>query len=266
LIWISSFFPKEGGRAMNEQILLYEELSLNAWPSLQTQFYDGWVLRYTNGYSYTSRANSVNLLFPSSLDVCDKIAECERRYFAQGVPAIFKITDGVDAEFDKLLAERGYEVLTPTYLMTADMNNFSIVPGDCVMTNCIDNAWMEAYFSLSNYTDDMKKSIARQIFDNIKVDVICGRIIKNGATVACGLCVIERGYAGLFSVVVDESHRGKGYGEETCVSLISAAKQLGARSTYLQVIQSNQPAVNLYEKLGYKAIYSYWYRVKNNKG
>ena len=64
---------------MRDKILLYEELSLNAWPSLQTQFYDGWVLLYTNGYSYTSRANSVNLLYPSTLDVYEKIAECESR-------------------------------------------------------------------------------------------------------------------------------------------------------------------------------------------
>jgi ribosomal protein S18 acetylase RimI-like enzyme len=229
---------------------------------LQTQFYDGWVLRYTNGYSYTSRANSVNLLYPSTLDVCEKITECEKRYFAQGVPAIFKITDGVDVEFDKLLAEKGYEVVTPTFLMTADMNGLHIVPGECIMTNYIDDDWIEAYFTLNSYTDDMKKSIARQIYENIKVDVLCGRMIKNGVTVACGLCVIERGYVGLFNVVVDEPQRGKGYGKEICVSLLYAAKRLGAHSAYLQVVQSNQAAVSLYTKLEYKTLYSYWYRVK----
>jgi ribosomal protein S18 acetylase RimI-like enzyme len=247
---------------MNDQIFLYEELSLNAWPSLQTQFYDGWVLRYTNGYSYTSRANSVNLLYPSTLDVHDKIAECERRYFAQGVPAIFKITDGVDIEFDKLLAEKGYEVVTPTFLMTADMNDLYIVSSDCVMTSHIDNDWTEAYFALNSYTEDKKKSIARQIYDNIKVNVLCGRIIKNNKIIACGLCVIERGYVGLFNVVVDELLRGKGYGKQICNSLLSAVKSNGTHSAYLQVVQSNQVAVNMYKQLGYKTLYSYWYRVK----
>jgi len=247
---------------MTDKILMYEELSLNAWPSLQTQFYDGWVLRYTNGYSYTSRANSVNLLYPSTLDVHEKVSECEKRYFAQGVPAIFKITDGVDMEFDRLLDEKGYAVVTPTYLMTADLNDLHIKPGDCVMTSYIDNEWMETYFTLSNYTDEKKKSIARQIYENIKVDVLCGSIIMNNLAIACGLCVIERGFVGLFNIVVDEQHRGKGYGKKICESLLAAAKRIGAHSAYLQVVQNNQTAVNLYTQLGYKTLYSYWYRVK----
>ena len=148
---------------MTDKILMYEELSLNAWPSLQTQFYDGWVLRYTNGYSYTSRANSVNLLYPSTLVIYEKITECERRYFSQGVPAIFKITDGVDIKFDKLLEEQGYEIANPTYLMTLDLSNFDIKSDECYVTSYIDNDWMEAYFTLSNYTDEMKINIARKI-------------------------------------------------------------------------------------------------------
>jgi len=58
---------------MNNKIQLYEELSLNAHPSLQTQVYDGWILRYANGY--TSRANSINPLYQSTLDLQEKIAE-----------------------------------------------------------------------------------------------------------------------------------------------------------------------------------------------
>ncbi|MCL1820073.1 MAG: GNAT family N-acetyltransferase [Oscillospiraceae bacterium] len=243
-------------------IRLYEELSLNALPSLQTQFYDGWVLRFTNGYSYTNRANSVNLLYPSALDAQEKIAECEKRYFAQGLPAVFKITDGTDIEIDKRLDQAGYTILNPTYIMTAELKAFQNISDNCILTSHINNKWLDAYFSLSKYTDEMKISIAKQIFNNIKQEVLCGLIIKNGVTVACGMCVIERGYAGLFNIVVDESQRGNGYGTEICKSLLSEAKNLGAHTTYLQVMRENRTAINLYTKLGFNTLYSYWYRIK----
>ncbi|MCL1844910.1 MAG: GNAT family N-acetyltransferase [Defluviitaleaceae bacterium] len=82
-------------------------------------------------------------------------------------------------------------------------------------------------------------------------------------SVACGSAVIERGCMGLLNVVVDERLRRKGYGTELCVALLSAAKQKQAHIAYLQVEQANAPAIRMYEGLGYKKIYSYWYRVRN---
>ena len=54
---------------MNE-IILYEELSMNAHPSIKTQLFDGWVLRFADGY--TNRANSVNPLYPSEMAIEEK--------------------------------------------------------------------------------------------------------------------------------------------------------------------------------------------------
>ena len=250
---------------MNKDILMFEELSLNALPALQTQFYDGWVLRYTDGYGYTSRANSVNLLYPSTLDPREKIKECEKRYFAQGLPAIFKITDGTDTEMDKMLELDGYEVLSPTYFMTSDLTAVKYTPGMIDMVCGINDEWLTDCFTLSHYEEDKKRAIAKQVFNNIKVTTLCGRIIKNSATIACGLCIIERGCAGLFNIVVDESERGKGYGREICQSLLCEAQRLGAHTTYLQVVQENYVAIDLYTKMGYKTLYSYWYRVKKEK-
>ena len=180
--------------------------------------------------------------------------------------AVFKITDETDAELDQLLEMSGYEILTPTYLMTVDLSARKYTPGTCNITASIDDEWLSAYFTLSHYTEEKKKSIAKQVYENIRVSVLCGRIIKNTATVACGLCAIERGYAGLYNIVVEESERGKGYGKEICQSLLAEAQSLGAHTAYLQVVQNNNVAIDLYAKLGYETIYSYWYRVKKDEG
>jgi ribosomal protein S18 acetylase RimI-like enzyme len=242
-------------------VLLYEELSRNALPSLQTQYYDGWILRFTNGYSYTNRANSVNMVYPSTLDPQIKIAECEKRYFSLGLPATFKITGEADAEIEELLERRGYTVITPTRVMTAAISD-GPVSGDCELTRSIGEDWLDAYFTLSRYTDAKRHEIARLILNNITVPVVCGRLAKEGETVACGLCVTERGYAGLFNIVVEESQRGRGYGEELCRTLLSTAHRLGAHTAYLQVVKENNTAINLYSKLGFQVEYTYWYRTK----
>ncbi len=37
----------------------------------------------------------------------------------------------------------------------------------------------------------------------------------------------------------------------------------GATKAYLQVMTSNNVAVNFYKKLGFKECYQYWYRILN---
>lgn len=249
-----------GGRQIKTETPLYEELSANAHPALQTELYDGWVLRFANGH--TNRANSVSFLYPSALDANEKISECERRYFAQGLPAVFKITDDADPEFEKKLEERGYAVVSPTYLMTMDLNNDFKMSGDFIFTDHADDEWLDSYFLFEKYDNAATRSTVKLMLENIKNTAIYGRVIKNGAVAACGSAVIERGYMGLFSVIVDEALRGKGYGKELCESLIAAAKNAGARASYLQAVCANEKAVNLYTKLGYKALYSYHYRIK----
>ena len=194
---------------MENEILLYQELALNSHPALQTFLYDGWVLKFANGH--TNRANSINPLYPSVLDPQVKVDECEKYYFSQGLPTVFKLTNATGSDIDKVLEQRGYAIVAPT----------------CVM--------------------------------NMKL----GLLIKNGVPVACGLTVVERGYAALLNIAVCNEQRGRGVAPSFCKTLLSAAKRLGAHTSYLQVVQSNRAAVDLYEKLGFRTIYSYWYRTKN---
>jgi len=81
-----------------------EEISNNALPSLNTYLYDGWLLR--TSYGFTKRANSVSPLYPSYLDLKEKINFCESFYMKKGLPLIFKLFDcaypnNIDTELQK---------------------------------------------------------------------------------------------------------------------------------------------------------------------
>ena len=64
---------------------------MNAWPSLQTNLQDGWVLRFSEGY--TKRANSINPIYSSTIEIKEKIDNCESTYSAKNLPIVYKITE-----------------------------------------------------------------------------------------------------------------------------------------------------------------------------
>lgn len=239
-----------------------EELSFNAHPSLQTQYYDGWVLRFANGYS--SRANSVNVIYPSTIDLKEKIEECEKRYLKNSLPCIFKVIQEDDEMIDDILNDRGYEIVTPTDVMIMDLTDKEFATSECVITEYVTDEWLETYFTLEKYTNQSTRDTVTQIRNMIQNDTLYCIIKMDGTNVACASVVIENGYVYIANVIVDEMYRGNGYGRRLCESLLAKAKEMGGHTAYLQVIQTNGIAVSLYEKLGFEKLYSYWYRVKKN--
>jgi len=87
-----------------------EDAALNAWPALEQEIYDGWLLRFAGGY--TKRANSVNVRYPSRLLFDEKIRYCEKVYAEKGLPLIFRLPAFLTPlELDAALARYGYSRL-----------------------------------------------------------------------------------------------------------------------------------------------------------
>ncbi len=234
---------------------------MNAHPALKTQLYDGWILRFSDGY--TNRANSVNPLYRAVLPLAEKIDHCEKMYRSQNLPVVYKLTHACGDVLDTLLQDSGYRFVSPTMVMTKDIVDFHHVSSDFYVSHLVKEDWISSYFSLNALTDKPKITTATHMLRNIQNAVLCGTVKKNGQTIACGLCVIERGCAGLFDIVVDSAYREQGIGYEICCSLLNEAKKHGAKRAYLQVVQSNFKAIGLYSKLGFSDLYEYWYRVND---
>jgi ribosomal protein S18 acetylase RimI-like enzyme len=238
-----------------------EELSMNAWPGLQTMNYDGWILRFANGY--TRRANSVIPLYPSKNNPVEKIGFCEKVYGDQGLPTIFKMTAASEPhELDLLLSERSYraEALTTVQLLgLARLVNGGQTEVDLASLETED--WHAAFCRMNGIGLNQQET-HRQIVSAIVPKKCFAAVRLSGQVVGCGLGVLQDGMMGLFDIIVDKAHRRQKYGDRIVRALLDWGKQGGAQMAYLQVMCNNPPALGLYAGIGFREEYQYWYRVK----
>ena len=87
-----------------------------------------------------------------------------------------------------------------------------------------------------------------------------------GSPAAAGLGVVTGDWMGVFEVVVAQAFRGRGLGRKLMNALRGWAWGEGARRAYLQVMEDNQPAIELYRRLGFETEYPYWYRTEGFTG
>jgi GNAT superfamily N-acetyltransferase len=240
-----------------------EEVSFRALPALETRVYDGWVLRMANGY--TRRANSVNPVYGSSLDVREKIALCEAIYMEWETRLVFKMTDAVyPADLDETLDAQGITKEAPTSVQTLDLTTCDPqLNVDVTVDNALSEAWM-ADFARLNAVADHHVPTLRQILERIEPET-CYVAVKSGdETVAVGLGVIDGDFMGLFDIVTDANYRRRGYGRALMDALLYHGKANGATTAYLQVMTVNDPALTLYKEIGFREAYQYWYRAKQS--
>jgi ribosomal protein S18 acetylase RimI-like enzyme len=237
-----------------------EELSMNAWPPLQTMLYDGWVLRFADGY--TNRANSVNPLYPSTRDVRVKIEVCERVYRSRGLSVVFKMTaDSQPAELDAILADRGYRPDRWTSVRLLDLGDQNVSPPqDIWLAESASEEWLAAYCRLSGIADRHHLTLRHMLRSIVPARCFVSASVDD-RIVACGMGVAQDRFVGLYDIVTDATYRRRGYGQRLVEQILAWAKRQGAQTAYLQVMTDNAPALALYGKLGFREVYPYWYRM-----
>jgi len=247
-----------------EAIRCLEYAALKAWPALEQKEYGGWLLRFSRGY--TKRANSINPLGAGALANAEMIACCEALYRRQGLPPIFRLTPLTPADLDLALAARGYALLDPTAVMTLDLSTWQ-APA-LPLAPCREltlSAWFAHYCQLSD-ADPGGQAIHFQMLMAIAGARLCALVEAKGhdgapGAAACGLGVLDEGLFGLFDLLTAPALRRRGYGTALVMGMLAWAQAQGARQAYLQVMLNNGAARALYERMGFREAYRYWYRV-----
>ncbi len=245
-----------------KKIRLIEESSLNTWPSLHNLYYDGWILRFSKGY--TKRSNSVNPIYSSTLEIGEKIQHCELLYVEPLNKVIFKITPIVQPNsLDDILESKNYQKIDDTSVQKLDLALSKKKKSIHIhkISSKPDLDWIQCYCNF-HQVYDKDFTIFNNFINKIQLPAIFVSIYKKHNCIGCGLGILDNGNLWIYNLLVNSEFRNMGIGTEIMNLLLLKGKAIGAKFSYLQVVKANTKALKLYSRIGYKEIYNYWYRIK----
>ena len=237
-----------------------EEAALNAWPAIRQMEYDGWTLRMTGGPS--KRVNSVNVHGASRLALAEKIRYCETLYQREGLSLIFRLPESLSPpSLSAELEDDGYHAFDPTLVLGRAVGPDLGAPHEMDIRHLEPLDWLEARawmmgvpLSALGYHAEILPLILPS------KALLC--LFADGLPAACGMGVTQGDLLGYFSIYTRPSLRRQGYGKAVMAALTVWGRDHGARFSYLQVEGDNQPAQEMYDRLGFERVYGYEYRKK----
>ena len=209
-----------------------EHAAALAWPGIESEWLDGWLLRAAGGYP--RRMNSAVPLLHSA-QRCDLSAIIEW-YQERGLPAWLWVPDRLSRLSQDTSPEQETEVMvrdlgSPTRCATASV---SALP---------DREWMRLY--------------GRELPVDRLTAVVEGQVafatIKGAAAGRAAITTAPDGtrWLGLSAVRTSEGDRRRG--EPLCSTLLDWGVQQGATRAYAQVPAGDQAAAAFFERLGFTA-------------
>ena len=230
------------------------------WPPLEAHDVDGWRVGLSGGF--TRRANSV-LALAEPRDVEAAVKEVEHLYAAVGQPAVFRVCAQSEPEdLDAVLSRRGYREVAPTLVMVLDDVAKVAAPFGsdgltCSVRESPDADWLSRWLDVkSSAPVDHERAAAlvggaRALYltawDGFgPVAVIRAALVDDWVALAC--------------LAVDVRARRRGIGRALTRAALAEAVEHGARRAFLQVEESNEPAIEMYGRLGFTPAERYHYR------
>jgi N-acetylglutamate synthase len=235
-----------------------DRATIATWPAAVMEDHDGWVYLACGGV--TGRVNAAWPLEWRGHDLDAAIADVEAWYAARALPARFKLTDGgfAPADLAAQLAQRGYEAVMPTLVMTRALPSAPSVSEGVAITPTLPPLFDEALRQSTKNADDLeeRRSIARRLPQPAAFAVRA----HEGRAAAVGASAIAGALAGVFLMRTVPEARRQGHALQILRALTHWAHANGASHAFLQVDADNAPAIALYEREGFTPLttYRFW--------
>jgi GNAT superfamily N-acetyltransferase len=190
------------------------------------------------------------------VDYDEKLAWCRDWYRQRGLDLVVRQNPVTEPGLDTILADRGFGLEGRTNVLVADLAE---IAGNVVLPEAPTGEWWEVMAHLWEIGPDRAPGW-RGIIERIDLPAAYALVNVAKVPAAAGLAVVDADLLGLFEIIVAPSHRRQGLGHSFTASLIAWGRSKGATRAYLQVVEDNNAAIAMYEQLGFRHVYSYWYR------
>lgn len=216
--------------------------------SSTTQFVDGWLLRRAPELPFR-RANSATAIgTPGELP----LPEIERFYTGHGP---VRVQVHIGSPVDTQLATLGYEIEAPVDVMVADiatMIAYAPITADTLVGSRLDD----------RFAFDSRCAAYGTMLERLGPSARVVTATADGVPSGVAFAVVERGWCGIFGMVVQTEARRRGIATALLGTIATEAQHLDATRCYLQVEQENAAARALYTRNGFTPEYSYHYRTR----
>ncbi|MCY7394770.1 MAG: GNAT family N-acetyltransferase [Nocardioides sp.] len=200
---------------------------MSLFPDLETEPLGGWTLRHSPSHA-ARRANSV-------LAMADLGTDPEQAY----------------ARVLAFYAERGRRAVA------------AVLPDTVQEQVFLDHEWGPESRDADTVFEVAGVSAVRRMLPAAPDDV---ELVEDGALAtvrlggrASGVAVVDGDWAGYRTIAVDPQHRRQGLALAVMSALMEWSAERGATTAYLQVLGDNEPALRLYEGIGFAEHHRYRY-------
>ncbi|MFW9786505.1 MAG: GNAT family N-acetyltransferase [Candidatus Thorarchaeota archaeon] len=243
------------------EIAELELLASHCWPAREVVTYKGWIIHWDGGVTW--RANSVlPNEWESSINVEQVVDYVIDLYQEKGTAPAFKISPASKPTgLDTILEGKDFVQRMITHVQTAPIEEIACldpkVPVDLfkVTEDSLDTLMYRSTRASKAI------SVRREIIHRIEGSKNIARVMMHGNIAGVGLGVVEEDWLGLFSIRTIPEYRRMGVAWSINCALAMWGEDHGANRVFLQVESDNESAIALYEKMGFKTMYTYWYRI-----
>jgi ribosomal protein S18 acetylase RimI-like enzyme len=234
-----------------------ERVMADGWRALEVDRLGDWLLRASGGF--TRRGNSALAAGDPGRPLATAVLAIEGWYDAHRLPARVQLPlDTQAAPAADALVGHGWTAEMRVHVMTAELAPVLRAATEATtpparVDDTPDADWLAIYRSEAGPLPDVAP---RALLTN-HASAGFASIRDGDECLAIARAAVDGRWAGLFAVEVAPAHRRRGLGRAVSVAALRWAAQRGARRAYLQVAHGNDPALGLYQLLGFDLHHDY---------